>query len=320
MQSKLENLLKEKERELKLYQRFLDLRAFCEETIFPKVNLPLKDHTEALKGLIERIMPDPKDRTEELFSGEIFVLLCAIYLHDTGFIKHFEWSRNREILNSDVVHHKQLLLNFEIALQLNIPSSAMEIVNALIFSHEVKKVPMEWEIEDNGKRAIIRNTKILESVLNFSHTLLDVFYSDLRHSELRRPATKDIILRPDDARVDINSREGHIHIGYDARFPYELHALEKAKERVEDIFVLFKEQVNGRLGFQYSDLTWEISNDFTYNRSFLLTMSLRRHSLTVGKKFSGFRTSYSFPVKRSLSVRWAPEKQLFYNPFLYHSF
>jgi hypothetical protein len=127
MQSKLENLLKEKERELKLYQRFLDLRAFCEETIFPKVNLPLKDHTEALKGLIERIMPDPKDRTEELFSGEIFVLLCAIYLHDTGFIKHFEWSRNREILNSDVVHHKQLLLNFEIALQLNIPSSAMEI-------------------------------------------------------------------------------------------------------------------------------------------------------------------------------------------------
>jgi hypothetical protein len=266
MQSKLENLLKEKERELKLYQRFLDLRAFCEETIFPKVNLPLKDHTEALKGLIERIMPDPKDRTEELFSGEIFVLLCAIYLHDTGFIKHFEWSRNREILNSDVVHHKQLLLNFEIALQLNIPSSAMEIVNALIFSHEVKKVPMEWEIEDNGKRAIIRNTKILESVLNFSHTLLDVFYSDLRHSELRRPATKDIILRPDDARVDINSREGHIHIGYDARFPYELHALEKARERVEDIFSLFKEQVNGRLGFQYSDLTWGISNDFTYNR------------------------------------------------------
>jgi hypothetical protein len=297
MQSKLENLLKEKERELKLYQRFLDLRAFCEETIFPKVNLPLKDHTEALKGLIERIMPDPKDRTEELFSGEIFVLLCAIYLHDTGFIKHFEWSRNREILNSDVVHHKQLLLNFEIALQLNIPSSAMEIVNALIFSHEVKKVPMEWEIEDNGKRAIIRNTKILESVLNFSHTLLDVFYSDLRHSELRRPATKDIILRPDDARVDINSREGHIHIGYDARFPYEIHALEKAKERVEDIFALFKEQVNGRLGFQYSDLTWAISYDFTYNRDYFEL-----------PKFSPYDESETPPFNRWEEIFWLLDK------------
>ena len=268
MQSVLEHLLREKERELKLYQRFLDLRAFCEEKIFPRVNLPLKDHTEALKGLIEKILPDPKDRTEELFSGEIFVLLCAIYLHDTGFIKYFEWSRNREILNSHVVHHKQLLLNFEIARQLNIPPSAMEIVNALIFAHEVRKVPVEWEIEDNGKKAIIRNTKILENVLNFSHALLDVFYSDLRHCELRRNATKDIILRPDDAMVDIDAREGHIHIGYTARFPYELHALGKAKERVEDIYALFKAQVNGRLGFQYSSLTWDISNDVTYSRDY----------------------------------------------------
>ncbi len=40
MQAKLENLLKEKERELKLYQKFLDLRTFCEEKVFPKVNLP----------------------------------------------------------------------------------------------------------------------------------------------------------------------------------------------------------------------------------------------------------------------------------------
>lgn len=268
MQSKLEHLLKEKERELQLYQRFIDLRVFCEEIIFPKVNLPLKAHTESLKGLIERIMPEPKDRTEELFSGEIFVLLCTAYLHDTGFIKHFEWSRNREILNSHVVHHKQLFLNFEIARQLNIPASAMEIVNALIFSHEVRKMPMEWEIEDNGKKAIIRNTRILESVINFSHTLLDLFYSDLRHCELRRSATKDIILRPDGARVDIDSREGRIHIEYNARFPYELHALDKAREHIEDIFTLFKEQVNGRLGFQYSSLTWGISNDFTYARDF----------------------------------------------------
>ena len=263
------NIFSRKRKEnLNSYQRFLDLRVFCEEKIFPKVNLPLKDHTDALKGIIEKILPDPKDRTEELFSGEIFVLLCAIYLHDTGFIKHFEWSRNREILNSHVVHHKQLLLNFEIARLLNIPPSAMEIVNALIFAHEVRKVPMEWEIDDNGKKAIIRNTKILENVLNFSHTLLDLFFSDLRHCELRRDATKDIILRPEDARVDIDAREGHIHIGYAPRFPYELHALRKAKERVEDIYALFKEQVNGRLGFQYSSITWDISNDFTYSRDY----------------------------------------------------
>lgn len=268
MQSKLENLLKEKERELKLYQRFIDLRTFCEEKIFPKVSLPLKDHTEALKTLIEKILPEPKDRTEELFSGEIFILLCAIYLHDTGFIKYFEWSRNREILNSHVVHHKQLLLNFEIARQLNIPPSAMEIVNALIFSHEVRKIPTEWEIEDNGRKAIIRNTRMLESVLNFSHALLDVFYSDLRYCELRRPATKDIILRPEDARIDIDSREGHIHVDYDVRFPYELHALNKAKECIEGMYAEFKEQVNGRWGFQYSSLTWGISNDYMYHSDY----------------------------------------------------
>jgi len=269
MQAKLENLLKEKERELKLYQRFLDLRTYCEEKIFPKVNLPLKGHTEALKTLIEKIIPDPKDRTEEFFSGEIFVLLCAIYLHDTDFIKHFEWSRNREILNSHVVHHKQLLLNFEIAKKLDIPPSAMEIVNALIFSHEVRKMPLEWDIDDHGKKAIIRNTKMLESILNFAHILLDVFYSGLRHRELRRPVTKDIILSPDDnTKVDIDSREGHIHIRFNAHFPYELHVVETARERIDGLFSLFKEQVNGRLGFQYSKLTWEISSDFIYNRDY----------------------------------------------------
>ncbi len=268
MQAKLENLLKEKERELKLYQKFLDLRTFCEEKVFPKVNLPLRDHTEALKKLIEKIIPDPKERTEELFSGEIFVLLCAIYLHDTDSIRHFGWSRNREILNSHVVHHKQLILNFEIAKKLNIPPSSMEIVNSLIFSHEVRKIPVEWEIEDDGKKAIIRNTKTLESILNFAHTLLDVFYSGLEHRELRRRSTKDIILRPENAKVEINSREGHINIQYNAHFPYELHVLDIAKERIDSLFSLFKEQVNGRLGFHYSALTWEIMNYFSHNRDY----------------------------------------------------
>lgn len=301
MQSKLDNLLREKEGELKLYKRFLDLRAFCEETIFPKVNLPLKDHTETLKRLIERIIPDPKDRTEELFSGEIFALLCAIYLHDTGFMKQFEWSRNREILNSDAVHHKQLLLNFEIARQLDIPVSAMEIVNALIFSHEVRKIPMEWEIEDKGMKAIIRNTRILEHVLNFSHTLLDIFYSGLHHSDLRRSATRDIILRPDDARIDIDSREGVIHIGYVARFPHELHVLEKARERVEGGFALFKEQVNGRLGFQYSSLAWDVSDEVTYN-----------HDYFELPKFSPYNESEMSPFNR-----WEEISRLLDGLFLY---
>ena len=41
MKAKLEDVLKEKERELKLHQRFLNLKTFCEEKIFPGLDLPL---------------------------------------------------------------------------------------------------------------------------------------------------------------------------------------------------------------------------------------------------------------------------------------
>ena len=42
MKAKLEDVLKEKERELKLHQRFLNLKTFCEEKIFPGIDLPLQ--------------------------------------------------------------------------------------------------------------------------------------------------------------------------------------------------------------------------------------------------------------------------------------
>ncbi|MCX5803928.1 MAG: hypothetical protein NTU69_10440, partial [Proteobacteria bacterium] len=84
MLSRLEDVLKDKERELKLHQRFLNLKTFCEEKVFSSTKLPLKEHVETLKGLIEKIIPDPRDRTEEMFSGEIFALLSTLYLHDIG--------------------------------------------------------------------------------------------------------------------------------------------------------------------------------------------------------------------------------------------
>ena len=89
MLAKLEDVLKNKERELKLHQRFIDLKSFCDEQFFNLVDLPLKQHVETLKELIEKIIPEPKDRTEELFSGEIFTLLGTIYLHDISLVKNY---------------------------------------------------------------------------------------------------------------------------------------------------------------------------------------------------------------------------------------
>jgi len=208
MKAKLEDVLKEKERELKLHRRFLNLRAFCEETIFPRIELPVKEHVEVLKRLIERIMPDPKDRTEEMFSGEIFALLCVIYLHDAGHVRDFDWTLNGDILNSLDVPSKEVFLSYEIARRFDIPESAVEIVNHLIFSHIVKKIPMEWEITDNHSKAIIRNTKVFECIFNFCHLLADMFYSDIRYLELKRYSDPQLILRPNEAVIDIDNREG----------------------------------------------------------------------------------------------------------------
>lgn len=263
MKSKLEDVLREKEGELKLHQRFLNLRAFCEEKIFPHIESPVREHVEILKNLIERTIPDPKDRTEEMFSGEIFALLCVIYLHDTGHVREFDWTLNRDILNSVDAPHKEVFLSYEIARRLDIPESAVEIINHLSFSHIVKKIPIEWEITDDHSKAVIRNTKVLGSLFNFCHLLADMFYSDIRYLELKRYSDPQLILRPNEADIDIDSREGIISIKYKARTPYELHVLENAKRYIGNMFDKFRNNVNGRFGFQYKEINWDISGDFS---------------------------------------------------------
>jgi hypothetical protein len=266
MKAKLEDVLKEKERELKLYERFLNLKTFCEEKIFPGINLPLQRHIETIKGLIERIIPDAKDRTEEMFSGEIFALLGTLYLHDIKYVKNFEWSVNREILTAIDGVGKDIFMNYEIGKKLDIPDSAIEIINYLGFSNIVKKMPVDWEIIDNNAKAIIRNIKTFEHIFNFAHLLIDFFYSDLRSLPLKRYKDPQIILRPNEAIIDIDSREGLITIQYGIKFPYELHTLESAKRYINNMFTRFKNNVNGRLGFQYKEIVWNITSDFSYNR------------------------------------------------------
>lgn len=266
MKARLEDVLKEKERELKLYRHFLNLRAVCEEELFPGIDLPIRNHVETVKDLIERIIPDPKDRTEEMFSGEIFVLLGVLYLHDIKYVKDFPWSVNKEILNAVESDSKEVFLNYEIGRRLNIPDSAIEIINYLGRSNVVKKVPPEWEIADNGAKAIIRNTKTFEHIFNFAHLLADLFFSDIRCLPLKRYKDPQVVLRPNEASVDIDSKEGVITIRYNVMFPYEAHVLANAKRYVENMFVRFKNNVNGRLGCQYRDIVWDITGKFSYNR------------------------------------------------------
>jgi hypothetical protein len=266
MQSKLEDVLKNKERELKLFQRFLDLKSFCEEQFFGLVDLPLKQHVESLKELIEKIIPDPKDRTEEMFSGEIFTLLGTIYLHDIGLVKDYHWDSNKEIISALDGNDKQMFLNYGIGEKLNIPGMAIEIINYLTFSNVLRKIPIEWTITEDSRKAIIRNTKVISHVFNFSHLLIDIFYSDLRYPRIRRYHDKKFVLDPREAAVDIDSREGIIHIKYNAKFPYELHVLKDVKNYVDNMFSIFKNNVNGKHGFQYKDIIWDITSDFTYEK------------------------------------------------------
>lgn len=266
MQLRLEDVLKNKEQELKLHQRFLDLKNFCEEQFFSLIDLPLRQHVESLKELIEKIIPDPKDRTEEMFSGEIFTLLGTIYLHDIGLVKDYHWDTNGEIFKTIDGNDKGILLNYGIGEKLDIPGMAIEIINHLTFSNVMKKIPIEWTITEDSRKAIIRNTKVISHVFNFSHLLLDIFYSDLRYPKLKRYPDLNFVLRPGDVTVDIDSREGTIHIKYNAKFPYELHVLNNVRDYVEGMFSVFKNNVNGKYGFHYKDIIWDITSDFTYER------------------------------------------------------
>lgn len=260
MQSRLEEILRDKEQELKLYQRYLDLKRFFEEHIFPSSTLPIKQHIEDLKGLIERILPDPKDRTEEMFSGEIFTLLGIIYLHDIDRVKDYRWKSDSLRIHNLFNYNKNPLNNYG----LNIPEIAMEVIDYFSFSSKIKKLPLELEITEDNKKAVIRNTKVIGHIFNLAHLFLDIFFSDIRFSNLRRFNGSRVYLRKDDVVLDIDNREGVISIRYTAKFPYEIHMLENAKNLLDDMFYLFKENVNGKLGINYKEIIWEIRHDFNY--------------------------------------------------------
>jgi hypothetical protein len=266
MQLKLEDVLKNKEKELKLHQRFLDLKKFFERFIFSSVNLPLKQHIEELKTIVEKIIPDPKDRTEEMFSGEIFALLGTIYLHDIGLVNNFAWSSRKNILSSLEGTDKQMLLSYSICKKLEIPETATDIVNYLGFSQEIRKIPTEWEITEDDRKAIIRNAKVIAHVFNFAHLILDIFCSDLKFRKFRRFKEPHFILIHRDTKVDIDSREGIIYITCRAKCPYELHLAENARKYTDSIFSTFKSNVNGKMGLNYKDIVWDITTDFSFER------------------------------------------------------
>ncbi|MCX7965998.1 MAG: hypothetical protein N2596_05180 [Syntrophorhabdaceae bacterium] len=262
MQSRLEDILKNKERELKLYQRFLELKRVCEEEIFPSSNLPLKKHVEDLKTLIETLLPEPRDRTEEMFSGEIFTLLGIIYLHDIDKLREYRWKPESLILKNIFNYNKGIIKSNG----LRIPEVAIEVISYFSFSNKIKMLPIELEITEDNKKALIRNTRVIGHIFNFAHLLYDIFYSDVKFSRLRRFNESKIFLRKEDVDLSIESREGIISIGYNAKFPYEIHMLNNAKSLINDMFFQFKEYVNGKFGINYKEIIWNIKSNFNYER------------------------------------------------------
>ncbi|MGA2109643.1 MAG: HEAT repeat domain-containing protein [Syntrophorhabdales bacterium] len=258
MQSRLEEILKAKERELKLYQKFESLVRFFEEEVFPLSPVPLRRHIEELKGFVERLFPEPIDRRDEMFSGEAFVLLCTLYFHDIGAVERFGWSANGDILNTIESPPKTLFLNNEIARRLKIPEKAMELVNSLIFS--VRKIPLEWEITEDTRKAIVRNGRVLGEIFNFAHLMWDIFSPDSGHTALRRLHNPDLRLRFGNASVDVDPKEGIVVIRCRPHVPYEGHVLRRTQGHVEAVFRRFAETVNGRLGFQYRRIEWDVGD------------------------------------------------------------
>ncbi len=232
--------------------------------IFPSTDIPLREHVEDLKSVVERIMPDPRDRSEEMFSGEIFALLGAIYLHDTGLVKDCKWDGNDVTLSAFDTAHKKILVNSLIGRHLDIPERAIEIVNYLSLSDIIRKTPVKWEITEGEKKALIRNPRVLGHIFDFSHLILDVFYADFRYSGLRRYTGLKLPLDRRRTEIEIDSREGVIRIKYHATSPYEHHRFESAKAYVNGAFTLFRNNVNGRLGLQYREIKWEVTGDPDY--------------------------------------------------------
>jgi len=257
MQSRLEDVLKDKERELKLYEKFVGLTRFCEDEVFPFSPVPLQEHVEALKKIVEKLIPEPKDRREEMFSGEVFVLLCVLYLHDIGAAGSLTFWPNPGMLNAMEAPQRTLFLNNEIGRRLDIPEKAMELVNSLILS--IKKIPIEWEIAEEAKKAIIRNAPVLGAIFDFAHLIWDVFSRDSCLAALKRQRSPDLRPGCGEAAVDVNSRDGIISISCSPAFPYQVHMLNRIREHVDTRFNRFKDAVNGRLGFQYRQIEWDIA-------------------------------------------------------------
>ncbi|HUJ69000.1 MAG TPA: HEAT repeat domain-containing protein, partial [Syntrophorhabdales bacterium] len=259
MKSKLAEVLKAKGKELKLYQKFESLVRFCEEEVFPFSAVPLQRHIEELESLVESLFPEPIDRRNEMFSGEVFVLLCTLYFHDIGAVERFGWTSNGDILNTIESPHRTLFLNNEIARRLEIPEKAMELVNSLVFS--IRKIPLEWEITEGTRKAIVRNGRVLGEIFNFAHLMWDIFSPDSGHTALRRFHDPDLRLSFGNASVDVDSKEGIVAITCRPRVPYEGHVLRRTQGHVEAIFRRFAETVNGRLGFQYRRIEWDVGDD-----------------------------------------------------------
>jgi len=256
MQSKLETVLKDKQGDLKLYQKFEGMLRFCERSFFPLTRVPLQKHIEDLKEFIEKLFPEPLDRREEMFSGEVFVLLCTLYLHDLDVVGRHEWSARRELLDHMEGASRMLLLSSEMGKRLRIPEAALELVNSLIFS--VKKTPLEWEIREDKGKTIVRNGRVLGEVFNFAHFMWDIFSPDGGNVALGRGHYPDLRLRCTDSSIEVDSREGVIRIRCRPETAYQEHVLLRVRPYVESRFRRFKETVNGRFGFQYRQIVWDI--------------------------------------------------------------
>jgi hypothetical protein len=255
MHARLEDVLREKEKELKLHQKFLSLVDFCREEVFPFSRAPLERHIASLKELIEKLIPEPKDRREELFSGEVFVLLCTLYIHDIAATTRYGWATNSDILSRIESPPRNLFLNNAIGKRLAIPEKALDLVNSLVFS---VKIPFEWEITEDSRKAIVRNGRLLGEVFNFAHHLWDIFSGDSSHIVLRRLQNPDLRLRYSEAALTVDSKEGIIFIKCSPEVPYQAHVLERIREYVETLFKRFADNANGRLGFQYREIVWDI--------------------------------------------------------------
>ncbi|MCX8022404.1 MAG: hypothetical protein N2745_06480 [Syntrophorhabdaceae bacterium] len=93
---------------------------------------------------------------------------------------------------------------------------------------------------------------------NFSHLLLDIFYSALKIDGLKRTKIGSSTLSLGVKGIDINPREGVIKISDTAHIPYQLHLLERIKDYLEEVFIRFTNGIKGKLGFSYNRIEWEI--------------------------------------------------------------